>query len=777
MNTAQMESHLVPAAQQQRSSAASPWLAAVVWGCLSLLAALAILELKAPNAVPASAPQNEFSAERALDHVRAVAHVPHSTGTYANAEARRYIIRQLSGLGMNPQVFTAVGIYNGYGALIAGRTTDVLARLPGTANSGAILLMAHYDSVSNGPGAADDGSGVAAILEGLRAVKTGSPLKNDLIVLITDGEEAGLLGADAFVASHPEMKDIGLLMNFEARGNRGPSLLFETSANNAALMNEVAKAAPYPVSSSLFYSLYKLLPNDTDFTVFRPAGIPGLNFAFGGHLEAYHSALDTPENLDTASLQHQGSYLVSLVRHFGQMDLANLKRESGEDIFFDWFGSNLVAYSERWVSIGQILVTFLLVLVIVYNVRRATIRPRRFFAAIAASFVALLTIPVVMAVAGLLFFLLLKGRMLLGDTSANSFLLVGLVLLGVVMGSVVLMKFRRHFNLRELSLAGLTGVCILSWALALLLPAGSYLIFWPLFLATAGCSVLTIVKTASPKTQAAMVLPAAAISVLLFAPVAYLLYVFLTLNLVSIAAIGLLIGLFFLICVPIANIATPERPWRAILLPMLVAAAACVTVGILLSTFSSQHPRHDNLLYSLNADDHTAVWISDNPVLDRYTAQFLGKTPNHQPIPNYLSGSQDRPFSASAPAMDLQPPISEIKADEQQGDLHHLRMNVKSQRGADLMEVRFDPSVKPVTIEIYGRKVKSQLNRAGLSMLLYGSGPQGADLDLTLNAPSGVSFWISDYSFGLPTTVPRPPEFIAAQGSDQTVVCRKYILR
>jgi len=776
MNTAQMESRLVPAAQQQRSSAASPWLATVVWGCLSLLAALAILELKAPNAVPASAPQNEFSAERALDHVRAVAHVPHSTGTYANAEARQYIIRQLSGLAMNPQVFTAVGVYNGYGALIAGRTTDVVARLPGAANSGAILLMAHYDSVSNGPGAADDASGVAAILEGLRTVKAGAPLKNDLIVLMTDGEEAGLLGADAFVASHPWMKDIGLLMNFEARGNHGPSLLFETSANNAALMNEVAKAAPYPVSSSLFYSLYKLLPNDTDFTVFRPAGIPGLNFAFGGHLEAYHSVLDTPENLDTASLQHQGSYLVSLVRHFGQMDLANLKRESGEDIFFDSFGSNLVAYSERWVSIGQILVTFLLLVAIVSNVRCAAIRTRGFFAAIAASFVTLLVIPVVMAVAGVLFFLLLKGRMLLGDTAANSLLLVGLILLGVTTGSIVLAKFRRHFNLRELSLAGLTGVCILSWALALLLPAGSYLIFWPLFLATGGCLVLTIVKTASPKTQAAMVLPAAAISVLLFAPVAYLLYVFLTLNLVSIAAIGLLIGLFFLICVPVANIATPERR-RAILLPMLVAAAACVTVGILLSTFSSQHPRHDNLLYSLNADDHTAVWISDDRALDRYTAQFLGKTPNRQPIPNYLSGSQDRPFSASAPAMDLQPPISEIKAEEQQGDLHHLRMNVKSQRGADLMEVRFDPSVKPVAIEISGRKVKSQPNRAVLSMLLYGSGPQGADLDLTVNAPSGVSFWISDYSFGLPTTVRRPPEFIAAQGSDQTVVCRKYILR
>ena len=93
------------------------------------------------------------------------------------------------------------------------------------------------------------------------------------------------------------------------------------------------------------------------------------------------------------------------------------------------------------------------------------------------------------------------------------------------------------------------------------------------------------------------------------------------------------------------------------------------------------------------------------------------------------------------------------------------------------MVVRFDPSVKPVSMEISGRNVPPQSDEKGLFMLLYGMGAQGADLDLTLNATSGVSFWVSDYSSGLPTTVRRGPEFIAAQGSDQTVVCRKYKLK
>ena len=130
------------------------------------------------------------------------------------------------------------------------------------------------------------------------------------------------------------MKDTGLILNFEARGNRGPSLLFETSRNNRPLIEAVSRVAPYPIASSLFYELYKILPNDTDFTVFRPAGIPGLNFAFGEGLEAYHSPLDTPDHLSLASLQHHGSYGLALTRDFGQLDLAALRNSQGDDVFF-----------------------------------------------------------------------------------------------------------------------------------------------------------------------------------------------------------------------------------------------------------------------------------------------------------------------------------------------------------------------------------------------------------------------------------------------------------
>lgn len=777
MYTAQMSSRPTSSPALQETPSSSFLSAFLTWCFIFAVAALAIFELRAPNPEPANAPADHFSALRAMTHVRAIAQAPHPIGSSANTAARDYLVAQLSALGLEPQVVTATGTYDQPGALVAGRPHDVVARLPGTANSGAILLMAHYDSVPSGPGAADDASGVATILEAVRALRTGPSLKNDLIVLFTDGEESGLLGAEAFVASNPLMHDVGLVMNFEARGNSGPSLLFETSVNNASLIQEVANTAPYPAASSLFYSLYKLLPNDTDFTVFRPARTPGLNFAFGGHLEAYHSWLDTADNLDAASLQHHGSYLLPLVRRFGQMDLSTLKQQTGDDVFFNWFGRNLIAYSERWVLPGEVVASIVLILAIFLALSRAQVQKRGLALSVVSSLLMLLIIPGIMVGAGWLILWILGSRELLGDTTPNSFLLVGLVVLGAVVGGAVLAWLRRHFNVQELSLAGLVVVCLLSWSVALLLPSGSYLLFWPLLLTTAGLLLAGLMRIQSPHAPVMGTLVGALMTILIFAPIAYLLYVFLTLNLVSIAAIGLLLGLFFIICVPLVDMAVPRRPWRTILLPLLAGAVVCLGIGVAQSHPSAQHPRQDSLLYSLNADDHTAVWVSFDNSSDGYTAQFIGgNRSTRQALPNYLTGSQRKVLFAPATAVDLQPPISEIKADEQNGDLHKIQMNVRSQRDADLVLLRFDTSVQPISFKVSGRDMQVRPNSIGLSVLLDGIGTQGVDLELTLKSASGISFWISDYSVGLPTNLKRSSDLIARQGSDQTLVCRKYTL-
>src|SRR5204863_149295 len=158
-----------------------------------------------------------------------------------------------------------------------------------------------------GPGVSDDGAGVAVVLELARAFSA-KTTRNDVIFLITDGEETGLRGARAFAERHPLMRRVGVVVNFEARGASGPSMMFETGPGNARLMDLFAHAVARPSASSVSYEVYKLLPNDTDFSVYRKLGLSGFNFAFSNSASLYHSARDNLQYIDRRSLQHAGEH-------------------------------------------------------------------------------------------------------------------------------------------------------------------------------------------------------------------------------------------------------------------------------------------------------------------------------------------------------------------------------------------------------------------------------------------------------------------------------------
>src|SRR5579872_884959 len=751
----------------------------LVWLFVTLLSMLAIMQLKPPHPVPATASVTEFSADRAMSHVRAIARMPHPVGSAANETVKEYLIAQLSSLGLNPQVFPAVGTNRRGRNIVIGNTQDVVGRLSGAASSGAMVLMAHYDSVYRAAGAADDGAGVAAILETVRALRSGPPLKNDLIVLFTDGEEAGLLGAEAFANSHPWMKDVGLILNFEARGNQGASLLFETSSNNRLLIEAVSTVA-HPTGSSLFYALYQLLPNDTDFTVFRSHAVPGLNFAFGEHLEAYHSRLDTAENLSTASLQHHGSYALSLAGQFGQMDLTQLKAHTGNDIFFDWIGDHLVTYREGWTVPGQSAANVLLILAILLSGRKKEVLLNRVFMALLPAVAVLVLVPVVLSALGWLLLQLLAGHRIISDSPANSWLLAGLVFWGACAGSLLFAGFRRRFTVQELSFAGLIIVCILNWSVALVLPAASYVLFWPLLATSLGLLAFAML----PQAMAAHLhwlagLIGTAITVLFFSPIAYLLYVFLTFQLITIVAVGLLLGLLFLICAPLLNIAIPPRKWQPAMLLLLICGTVSIAAGVKQSHYSAQHPRHDSVLYSLDADNHTAAWLSYDQGLDSWTSRFIpDQRRQPQSMPSYLAGSQRSVLSGPAPALDLAPPAVEVSVNKIEGDLHRIKMNVRSQRNANRIFLSFDQDIHPVAINLAGREIVPVQNSQGLNITFFGPFPQGADIQLSFKDQSPVAFWIMDQSYGLPQAEegPRPQDVIASEGSDVTIVCRRYKL-
>ena len=212
---------------------------------LMLAAMSVLLSTLGPAVAPEDAPADQFSAFRALKHVKAIAKKPHAIGTTQHEEVRRYLISEINALALNPEIQTTTIVRSWSNGGTATNLSNVMARLIGREKGKAVLLVGHYDSAPNSFGAADNGAAVAAMLETLRILKADSQLRNDVIFLFTDAEEFGLLGAQAFVERHPWAEEVGMVINLDARGTSGPVFMFETSPGNGLLIKEFHRAI-YP---------------------------------------------------------------------------------------------------------------------------------------------------------------------------------------------------------------------------------------------------------------------------------------------------------------------------------------------------------------------------------------------------------------------------------------------------------------------------------------------------------------------------------------------------
>ena len=311
---------------------------------------------------------SEFSAARADATLGRLLgpEVPHPVSTPANQAVRDRVRMEFAALGVQTNVYRAPGCFDRqarFGVFFCGTTEDIVADvIPGTGK--AIILLAHYDSVPAGPGGADDQSGVATILETVRALKArGATSLHPVIAVITDGEEAGLLGAAAFL-DNPSLKaKVGAVVNVEARGNQGPSLMFQTSPGNGRLIDLYAGSVPTYATSSLTSVIYKYLPNDTDLTLFLNAGFIGYNFAFNGNVADYHTPLDRRDNLSLSSLQNHGDNMLGLTSGLMKTDFESLK--GGDDIYISLLGYFLPRMPASW-ALPLSMVSFLLLVAATY---------------------------------------------------------------------------------------------------------------------------------------------------------------------------------------------------------------------------------------------------------------------------------------------------------------------------------------------------------------------------------------------------------------------------
>ncbi len=306
-----------------------------------------------------------FSANRAIAQIKDIlgSEVAHPTGSAKNAEVLRGITQAVERLGYAAERQPA---------FLCNDTNDcmylenLVVRIAGQTDGPAVLLDAHYDSVSAGPGVADNLSGVAIALEIARQIHAGAPLKYPVVLLFDDAEEHGLLGSQAFVNS-PAARDVRWAVNLDARGVRGPSLMYQTSTHNAALMKLYGRATHVPVANALMSAVYEHLPSDTDFTNLRDHGIQGFNLAFLGGTAFYHRSGDDLAHLDAKSVQHQGEEALALVRALAtDPPSANAP---GDVVYFDLFRHEIVW--PRWLCLPLVaLALALLTFAAVYRVPR-----------------------------------------------------------------------------------------------------------------------------------------------------------------------------------------------------------------------------------------------------------------------------------------------------------------------------------------------------------------------------------------------------------------------
>jgi hypothetical protein len=317
------------------------------WLALTLLGAALLAWQGTITPKPAAGDEAAFSAREALRDIAVIAREPHPVASPANARVRDYLLGRMTQLGLSPTVqeTDALSSSPDYPQWLAGaHVQNLIGVLPGADRKlPALVLMSHYDSVPGSPGAADDATGVAVTLEVIEAIRQSlTPPARDVIVLITDGEEWGLSGAEAFFGQHPLAKRAGLIINMEARGGGGRANMFETGADNGELIARYRETAKGPISSALAVFLYEKMPNDTDFSVPKRMGMTGLNFAFIGRQFDYHSPTSTVANLDPGSVQSMGEQVLSATRTFA-FD-PSLPKKAPSAVYSQTFGDHILAY-------------------------------------------------------------------------------------------------------------------------------------------------------------------------------------------------------------------------------------------------------------------------------------------------------------------------------------------------------------------------------------------------------------------------------------------------
>ena len=635
----------------------------------------------------------------------------------------------------------------------------------------AIVLLAHYDSVPAGPGASDDESGVATVLETIRALKArGGQNLRPVMAVLTDGEEAGLLGANAFLQNAALKARVGVVVNVEARGTRGQSLLFQTSPGDGRLIDLYAASVPVPATSSLYAEIYKFLPNDTDLTLFIRAGFPSFNFAFADNVRYYHSPFDLRSNLDPATLQMHGDNLLGVAAALEKTDFAALKGDN--EIYVSVLGILLPRLPANWALPLSILV-FAAIAAAAWLARNTELALWRGTLSAAAM------PPVLLLLCGLFGWLLsIIAQAISGHPDPTyAYPIAMRVALGLAVWSATLFVSRMA-TAKSATVASWLWIAAFAVVTAAFLPGVSPYFLFPALVAAVILLVIARVPGgwSGNLGQSGILLSALAALVIWFPLVAsgetlmgLRLHPLFTVP----AAFGLLTIVPLLAARPMNT-----RSWTLSVGIGATAAIACAAIAGLLPSYSAASPQRVDLIY-LENDGKPARWIANTSWKATSTESIpapLIKAGGFTYDSDAWSGlGLGDGYTASAGAPRFPLPTAIVRGDWRGAVTRTVTLELRASADAGGMMLHIPKSAKLVSLDIRGQRFTTDGWSGDTLLLCLTSDCRTLDVTLGLITKDAVSLVFAEQRYGLPDfgarlQAARPAIAMASQSGDETVL-------
>jgi hypothetical protein len=739
--------------------------AACLLGALLAWLALAPRHIPTPHA-PGDAPSAAgFSAARVQAHVRALAAAPRPIGSRANEEARAYLLAQLRGLGLEPEIQTETVQTASFDLTANARVTlaevrNVVVKKPGLLSGHgarpAVLAMAHYDSGNATLGAADGAASSAALLETLRVLQAGPPLDNDVLAVFTDGDAGQPLGTRGFVQSHPWARRARAVLRFDNPGNRGALQLIGADRADGFTVSAWARLAPDPQGSSFMGELYAGLREHEAASLLAGPEPAVLHFATtAGPLGG--GAWDVAERLDQASLQHEGDTMLALLRHFGNTALP-AQGPRGQ-VFFGVPVLGILHYPYWLVWPLGLLACLLCAAACRHAVRRQGVDGTDI---VHGAFGFMMMATLATAAAWVCHDALpgLAPRYDVGLLGEGAGLAAGVrwqLLAFTLIPSAIFIALQRTLQARIGTTATQLGaMCALAIALlgaCWFAPGASYVLTWPLLAALGTFLALSSQRAQawSPAHRLALMLLAAVPAALLILPAARD-------SLLFLSPAWLVLPASLACCLPaLCGPLLARVGGRLVVRPLLLAVWACLVLAYRSSPTLPPMPAPNQLVYFKDTPSWQAFWLYPPVPLDAWTRAIFPNTLHPYLLP-YLFGTSSSPVWYAAARRDdsIAYPYLIIEKDQRGGDVRHVEFMLRSKNSAPELTLRM-VGAESLRTTVNGRVLTGSRHR-GWKLDVHGM--QDRDLHFAFDLIGDESFmvFIQERMPGIPERdLPRRP--------------------